>query len=568
MKFKRKPQLIHFLIAAIVVLLPVLAVLQYYWIGEISKREKEHLRRTFETSALNFSMNFEQKISSLLHYFFIRDTSISDDNLNSYFFQKLKLWRNESDANILKKIYIIDLNNNPIYWLLNEKTDELEKTENLNIPNINDDTIISFAENISKHRPNILMGKFELLMLPVRIRHNDKRFLIIELNSDTIINKYIKNGIESFFPSKEELNLIVAIFNPKDSLIFSNAPDYIKNYQKWEEFSLPFGMMKPFNMERNLKERFHNLVPALGRTEPPKEKDDDGFKPAKEFKDDFSPWRLSVGFKSGTLDNEIAVIRFKNMAISFTILLLLAFVIFFIIYTQGKAKKLANQQLQFVAGISHELRTPLTVIRTASENISDGIIDQKKTKLYGDLIRKQTDRLWEMIENTLSFAGIHSNKQIYNFKPLNVYSVITKVLSHTLFINQGKEINIENNISEDLPNIFADETTLQTAFQNLIINAVKFSNDNAVVKIGGEYDSKKKIISVSIEDNGIGISSKDLPKIFEPFFRSNSVIDSGINGNGIGLALVKQIIENHQAKIIVSSRLNFGTTFIIQFPVK
>ena len=119
-----------------------------------------------------------------------------------------------------------------------------------------------------------------------------------------------------------------------------------------------------------------------------------------------------------------------------------------------------------------------------------------------------------------------------------------------------KEFELEKEISDKLPAISADSNALSHAIQNLIINSIKYSNGSRRLKITARNGGGN--LKISVEDEGIGISKKDLPHIFEPFYRAKTVVDEQIHGNGLGLSLVKQIVEAHKGKIKVESEVRKG----------
>ncbi|MDQ3372959.1 MAG: HAMP domain-containing histidine kinase, partial [Acidobacteriota bacterium] len=216
--------------------------------------------------------------------------------------------------------------------------------------------------------------------------------------------------------------------------------------------------------------------------------------------------------------------------------------------------------------VSHEFRTPLAVIYSAGENLTDGVVGSKaQVTKYGNLIKREGKKLSQMVEQILEFAGARSGKRKYDFRETDVKDIVENSLKecHSLIIERN--FKVEKEIADKLPRILADGNALGQAIQNLIANSVKYSNGNAWLKISARNGDGK--IKITVEDKGIGIAPKDLKHIFEPFYRSKTVIDEQIHGNGLGLSLVRQTVEAHGGTISVKSELGKGSQFCIQLPV-
>jgi signal transduction histidine kinase len=235
-----------------------------------------------------------------------------------------------------------------------------------------------------------------------------------------------------------------------------------------------------------------------------------------------------------------------------------------------RAHRLARQQMDFVAGISHELRTPLSVIESAAFNLDKGVVkNPQQIKSYGTLIRKETGRLTEMIEQVLEFAGVQSGQQRYELLPVRLNSVIEDVLvdSRHLFTEAG--FQVEANIAPNLPTVMADQAAIARAIQNLLNNAMKYSGESRWIGLRAETNSlgSGQFVMITVEDRGLGIPDKELPHIFEPFYRGSEARSAQIRGNGLGLSLVKNIIEAHGGQIQAKSKTGSGSSFFLRLPV-
>jgi signal transduction histidine kinase len=253
------------------------------------------------------------------------------------------------------------------------------------------------------------------------------------------------------------------------------------------------------------------------------------------------------------------------LAAGYGILSLLGLAVAAIIYSAQRAKKFAQRQIDFVSSVSHEFRTPLAVIYSAGENLADGVAgDAAQTSKYGELIKGEGRKLSAMVEQILEFAGASSGRQKYNFRRTTVSEVIENAVRECRQLVDQEQVDVETDVDEDLPAINADEDALSRAVQNLITNSVKYRNGHSWVRISAQ--SGNGVVEIKVEDRGIGISSTELRQIFEPFFRSKDVVDAQIHGNGLGLALVKQIVEAHSGRIFVESEPGKGSVFTIEIP--
>jgi signal transduction histidine kinase len=226
--------------------------------------------------------------------------------------------------------------------------------------------------------------------------------------------------------------------------------------------------------------------------------------------------------------------------------------------------------MEFVSAVSHEFRTPLSVICSAGENLADGVIDSNsQTKKYGELIRNEGRRLSEMVEQVLEFAGARSGRQGIQLRPVEIRSVIEDALTSYQPVIEEKGYIVEQKIESDLPLVAADGAALRRSLQNLLSNAMKYESEHRWIGIRAQSATNATggEVQVIVEDHGIGIDSDEASHIFEPFYRGRDVVESQIHGNGLGLSLVKQVIEAHHGTVSVVSVKGEGSTFTLHLPV-
>jgi len=228
-------------------------------------------------------------------------------------------------------------------------------------------------------------------------------------------------------------------------------------------------------------------------------------------------------------------------------------------------------QMDFVAGISHELRTPLAVISSAAENIAHGVVEDKQQLVrYGNTIAKQSRQLTHLVEQVLLFAATQQPQERYGHGRVNISEVVDAALEGTSSPITAAGVTVERRIEGGLPAVDADFTALVRSLQNLITNAVKYGGDNRWLRISataGKRNGRIEEVELTVEDKGIGMGKDEFKHIFEPFYRSPAVSESGIHGTGLGLPLARTIVEAMGGRITAKSELGKGSAFSIHLPV-
>ncbi len=226
-----------------------------------------------------------------------------------------------------------------------------------------------------------------------------------------------------------------------------------------------------------------------------------------------------------------------------------------------------NQNRELISNISHDLKTPITSIKGYVEGIMDGVADTpEKMDKYIKTIYNKTNDMNRLINELTVYSGIDSNRIPYHFHRLNVAEYFGDCVEEVGLDLDSKGIKLDySNLTPQDTKIIADPEQLKRVINNIISNSVKYMNrkDSAEIdmRILDEVDS----IRIEIEDNGSGISAKDLPNIFERFYRTDSSRNSSQGGSGIGLSIVKKIVEDHGGYIWATSKEGEGTCMHIVF---
>jgi signal transduction histidine kinase len=227
----------------------------------------------------------------------------------------------------------------------------------------------------------------------------------------------------------------------------------------------------------------------------------------------------------------------------------------------SREEHLAQLRSDFVSNVTHELKTPLTSVQLFTESIIlDRINSEADKREYLRIILKETESLKRMINNILEFSKKEKGKLEYKFEEVNVTSLVNMAINDLDYwlVEKGFTIQtqVENNVTAT-----ADPAALKQAIINLLSNAIKFSRNRKEILVG--LRKENEVIMLEVEDKGIGIPDDQKDLIFEAFYRVGQKDAEDISGTGLGLTVVKEIIEAHHGKIFVESRLNEGSKFTI-----
>lgn len=228
-----------------------------------------------------------------------------------------------------------------------------------------------------------------------------------------------------------------------------------------------------------------------------------------------------------------------------------------------RLRKLDTMKSEFVANVSHELKTPLTSIKAYTEALLD-MTEDDQMKQFLKVIDEESDRLLFLINDLLNVSRIQSGKMKMNFALTEPKSIVHEVLSISKVQSTKHKIVLE--IADGLPEMMLDKEKLKEVMINLMSNAIKYSPEGGNVWVRMRQEESN--LRIEIQDQGMGISKENLPKLFNAFYRVDSSITAEIPGTGLGLVIVKAIVEHHGGKIWLDSDLGKGTTFFILIPIK
>ena len=617
------------LVTALLALLPLLAALQYRWLGQVSEGERERMKNHLNASAKRFCQDFDDEITAVLLLFQPPATPFGNQAQDN-FAERYQHWRSKAaHPRLVKEVYQTDGDEserltrfNPVSNLFErcewpEKLQSLRKE--LEIPPERNAKVRLMLRDVFKRRDELRVegtasamfihlstgsvdGDLPGLIIPVtdfskeelapmalpqsyRVIAFDADYIRQELIPELTRKHFASNGVSEYHVAvtkhdqaeqaiyRSDNNLPVSAFAGGDAtenffkIRFSGANQLFFARSPRAGAEPPLGNVIE-TQRRKVEIRLASEVRGVADSKLT------GLADAARSVIDRKmggegAWRLVVKHREGSLDAAVNKIRRRNLAISFGVLMLLGASVGLIVLSSRRAERLATQQMEFVAGVSHELRTPLAVICSAAENLADGVIDNRdQIKRYGGLIRDEGRRLTGMVEQVLEFAGAQSGRMSYELRPTEAPQVIEDALTacHLQLVEGGFEI--EKEIDADLPMVKADAAALGRAIQNLLSNAMKYGGDSRWIGLGAESvkTANGAEVQIKISDRGLGIPPSEQERIFEPFYRGKEVMAAQIRGNGLGLSLVKRIIAAHGGRVSVESKVGQGSRFILRLP--
>lgn len=219
---------------------------------------------------------------------------------------------------------------------------------------------------------------------------------------------------------------------------------------------------------------------------------------------------------------------------------------------------------QFISNISHEMQSPLTSIKGYAGALRDGLVSEENQQDYLDIIYQEVDRLSRLSNNLLKMASLDAEKDLIKLETYRLDEQIRRVILSIEPLWREKNISVELDLSKTY--IYANQDLMEQVWLNLIVNAVKYNRENGEIYISFYKDDQD--IVVRINDTGIGIDQKDIPYLFDRFYKVDRSRSEFSSGNGLGLSITKKIIQIHNGSIDLVSQKGIGTTFFVRLPIQ
>lgn len=276
---------------------------------------------------------------------------------------------------------------------------------------------------------------------------------------------------------------------------------------------------------------------------------------------------LGISLKGATLDDLVKNRTTTSLFILTLLIFILGAGILFLYRNIRRELQLSQAKSDFVSNVSHEIRTPLSLIGMFAETLETGRVttEEKKKEYYG-IISKETVRLSRIVNRILNFSQLEANKKQFTFVPMQLNDLCKEILETYFYHLKDKGFTFDFEPAENLGLIQGDRESITEAIINLLDNAIKYSRDKKYIRVktGRDYNFRY----IDITDEGIGIARKHQQEIFEQFYRAPSGDVHTTKGSGLGLTLVKKIMNAHHGHVTVESSPGKGSTFRLKFPIQ
>jgi signal transduction histidine kinase len=544
--------------AALVVALPILAALQYHWVGQISQAELERMQSRLQAEAVKFTDDFNAALRQAYQAILPAGGSRDRDALADWFAR----WKESAaERNLIRALYVTEGERHDLFAYDPAQGDFVridwpERLSRLRArlegggprgAGFDDGAPVLVAPRIRRGGPGVPPrgggfgrgpgrgapppGEFERRGGPLGgfpMPPPAGGLVFAELDLGHIEQELLPRLVKRHFAPDYDVRIVNRL-NPSQ-LIFQTDPALdAAAFENAEARTSIFDVRPPGP----------GAPPAEGR------------------------WQVLIKRRAGSLEQAVNRVRYRNLAVSFGVLFLMAGSIAVLLQSTRRAQRLAGLQMDFVAGVSHELRTPLAVICSAADNLADGVVgNPDQVKRYGAVIRGEGRRLSDMVEQILGFAGMQSGRAKYRLAPVPVAGLIAKALAASQAAVRDSGCAIETHIEPDLPPALADETPLAHSIGNLIANAAKYARQGSWIGVRAERDPGGGV-RITVRDKGPGIDAADLPHLFEPFYRGRKALADQAHGAGLGLSLVKQIVEAHHGSVEAANDPEGGARFTV-----
>jgi signal transduction histidine kinase len=572
--WKAKDRGLWLTLGALTTLLVVLAFLQYRWISEIGRAEADRRQTQIERSAWRFGGAFDRELGRALMAFFRMEPGPPDADPRPLLLERLAAWQRDEHAPLVSGLKIATRARSGEARLEACAATERAFREVPWPPELEPLRQRLQADDGGREgfpfRPGSLLDRPLALPFPLVDAEGEGRpgpqwgrfhlagVVLVELDPAYLREQLLPQLAEAHFGPFAESEFVVAVLRRADrSVLFSSDP------------TVEMGAPRPDDVQRSLPGRGGRPGLDRGDRGGPDDRPPDaarGREPRRPPEDE-SPWLLVARHRGGSLENAVARVRRRNLAVGLGVLALLGATVVTLATGAQTARRLARQQMEFVAGVTHELNTPLAAIRSAGQNLADGIVtDPAQVRRYGGLIEKEGGRLTALVAQVLDFAGIESGSRAYASEPVPVAPLVDDVLrDHRLALEQAGMV-VERDVRADVPDVRGDAAALRRALANLVANAVKFAASGGWVAVRAAAVPGEEKVLLRVEDRGPGIPREERDQVFEPFYRGPAAERNATPGSGLGLSLVRHVVRAHGGRVRVEGREGGGTAVVLELP--
>lgn len=593
-------------VIALLVLVPLLAVLQYRWIGQISEQERERMQATMQTAAFHFARTFGDEFTVMLRTFGA-DPRHAKQDISFEMAMRLQEWEAQTrHPSLLRQLTFVrwDEGGKNIWPFDGMQFKKGEHPDGMLLPADPSRDSVNWVRVAASREYTLYIAK-DLATVIIPLGANGAPVLGHDCIVLSIDSMYLQ---EQFIPSlaansiraggAQDLEFCIVRTDAPSEVLYSSLTG--GGVILPQEADVTRGVRivppMPLSMIPSARERRQDRFGGRPDERRPEERGpgerNDWRRPpepdhmrdtmrfggpmprpgmgGREPHPEESLLELRLRHPAGSLEAAVTQSRVRNLAVSSGIFILVVLALIVLLISSHRMEQLANSQIAFVAGMSHELRTPIAVLHSAGENLADGVVtDPARVKAYGQMIRNEVQRLSVLAENALGYAGIHSGRMQYTLVPANAASIVTRSISACQPQIMEAGVTVDANITGADLEVRADASALGTAIQNLISNAVKYrgTSDRIRVALRAVEGPQGPEALVDVEDFGIGIDPREVSRVFDPFYRTEDVRMQQIRGSGLGLNLAQHVVQAHGGTITVVSTPGKGSCFTIHLPL-
>jgi signal transduction histidine kinase len=593
------------LIAGVVLtaLLVTLAVLQYRWLDEVGEAERARMRAGLQSRAADFTQEFDLELTRIYVAFHGDPDTIDLDPAAAIAAQLARAQASASAPGLIKDVFLLESQGprpgtlqrfdpasrtlQPAEWPAALESWRLRATHVVPLganagvlPVFLADAVDAAAPALIIPMPFVKRIGFEsagangrFAVVPDNV--GTARAIIVCLDADRVRRQLLEPLVAKYFGAGDASEYIASIVqrDAPSRVVYTSAADATVDQKSADVTAGMFDLRlnEVTRLTRDVKTGPEQAgkppadqvaVTIVRRSATP----GDAAKVLMTGGANQGAWQVRARYRSGSLESIVARSRRRNLAIGLGVLGLLGAAFALVMAAAQRQRRLAQQQMEFVAAVSHELRTPLAVICSAGENLADGVVaDSAQVKTYGSLIETEGRRLGDMVERVLLFAGIGSGVKKSARAEVDVAQVIADAVSGVGAEARDRDVHVTVHTNGALPPVMGDADALRSAVQNIVGNAVKYSLDGGAVDVTAEVVDGA-IVRIRVADRGLGIDAADLPHIFKPFYRGRRAVDAQVRGTGIGLSVVLHVIQSHGGDVHLDSRAGEGTTVTVMLP--
>lgn len=524
------------LVAAIAILLPALAILQYRWLGELSGLEQMRARQNLEAGTVRLSGEFDARLARIyagLSSIDVADAEGADERRRDTF-QSL------APGGFVKEIHVVDVTSAG-----DLSVQAFDPVTGHRAPHAAPAWIAALDPRTAL--PALLNRTLldEVPAIVVRSTTRAGRWIVAELDLDNIANNLIPEMLAGCFEGgiPSALDVLIIRDDLPDQAVYRSSSSIVRAGFHESVPSIPLFAIHGRDLEADTAQR---LMPDAAAHR----------------------WRLYLQHQSGALEATLDAVRVRNLAIGLGVLVLLAVSVGLLVASMHSMQRAAREQLELVARISHELRTPLATITCAGENLADDVVaSPSDARHYGELIKREGRRLTRTIGDILLCCRLQARSDaVLNRVPTDVADVVARAVLESRAA-APQEQRIETAIETGIPVVLADREALKAAIKNLVGNAVKYGRGGPVrVAAGVQRTGAGSEVVIIVDDDGPGVPTEEQDRIFETFFRGRLARDMEVEGSGIGLSIVRQVAKAHGGRVRVASSSSQGARFVLQLP--